>query len=117
MTVEGNCFTIHAKHSNIIFNQNENVLYYYDTTHGKLALANFVLRMVAKNVECFIKCQYEQAHYACRVKEMVGNPSDRDFRNMVHANILNNNAICTSDIDTAINIFGPNIPSIRWKTK
>ena len=74
------------------------------------------IRTVAVNREGFNKCKYSGTHDACQDLIIPGFPSECDFGNMVHTNLIHNFPINSTDIANAKQIFGPDVPSIKGKS-
>ncbi len=59
---------------------------------------------------------YGQAEIACRLQNMIGRPSTKDFVKIVQSDLLPNCPITTIDIMAAEDIFGPNVGLLKGKT-
>jgi hypothetical protein len=104
---EENQFVVVQPHKQIVFQQNDPGLYYHGTTNRAMVMVN----TVGNNREGFTNGAYNRAKQARRALEMVGYPSEKDFRNMVSSNMITNCPVTPTDINTANKIFGPNVAS------
>ncbi len=47
---------------------------------------------------------------------MVGNPTDKEFKGMVHENLITNRPVTVQDVENANCIFGPDLANLRGET-
>jgi hypothetical protein len=47
---------------------------------------------------------------------MIANPTEREFAEMVHEQLLTNCPVTMRDVDNANRIFGPDLANLRGKT-
>ncbi len=75
------------------------------------------VQTVRDNHEGHTKKDMLQAKEARCVQAMIKNPSEGDFKGMVSGNLIKNCPVTTTDITNAHAIFGPDLASIRGKTR
>ncbi len=74
------------------------------------------MNTVCANYKGFAKQQVKNAECACHHMGMVAIPSECNFQEMVHHNLLKDCPVTNEDIHNAHAIFGPDLASIRGKT-
>ena len=57
--------------------------------------------------------QYERSKHVQHVMAMVGYLSNKDFKNMVHDEMIPNCPVTLEDIKNSHTIFVPNVPSLK----
>ena len=60
----------------------------------------------------FTKCEVPKAKEAHQAQAMKGNPSEKDYKEMVSNNLFANCPITLSNVSNACTLFGPDIASI-----
>jgi hypothetical protein len=107
-------FTIHTDTRQIHFKRSDKGLYYHDcrVNHREITL----LQTVDENKEGYTERELAGAKRARKAYNLMGRPSEKDFRGMVRANLIPNCPVTTKDISVAHKILGPDIGSIRGKT-
>ncbi len=75
-----------------------------------------VLNIVAENRLMYTERQYQQAKKARELYHAIGNPSVKDFKNIVKMNATKNCPVTVEDINIAEKIFGPDVSSLKGKT-
>jgi hypothetical protein len=82
------------------------------------AAANAAMHVqtVRGNYEGHTKREVMRANEARHAQAMMGNPSKKDFKDMVSNNMVPNCPIDFHNIANVNNIFGPDLASIRGKT-
>ena len=92
------------------FSESGKGLYYYDTNNRiGIALINTVKHNKSSNTDT----DYHHALVACQLQIKIGRPSTKDFKNINMGNLLPNCLVTLQDIDTAEDIFGPDIGSLK----
>ncbi len=64
----------------------------------------------------YMRQDVKMAGEAQHIKEPIMNPTDREFAGMVREKLLTNCPVTVCNIDTAIQIFGPDLANLRGKT-
>ena len=80
-------------------------------------LANLSIKTVAAHAKGYTNWQYEQVTQAHCILQMIGNPLNVDFKNIMHCNLLSICLVSIAIIDAATYIFWTSIASIEWKTR
>ncbi len=70
---------------------------------------SMLVQTVHQNYKGYTKSEVLQAKEARRTMGMIGNPSQRDFKNMVRGNLINNCPVTSDDVTNACAIFGPDL--------
>ena len=91
-----------------------NRLYYLNSVDIESSV--LILNTVSENREGFMRGEYEGAREACREMHLLGFPSEQDFGNMVHSNMIVNCPVTFDDIKNAKLIFGPYVTSLKGKS-
>jgi hypothetical protein len=73
------------------------------------------MQTVRQNYNGFAKCEVLQAKEARQAMEMLRNPSEGDFKEMVRGNMIKNCPVTSNAFTNARTIFGPGLPSLRGK--
>jgi hypothetical protein len=110
----GNFFRLIMPNREILFQLSPSGLYYHDAADR---MENVILvNTVAKNREGFTNKEFQGARAARRASQLLGFPSDRDFGNMVRANMIVNCPVTHHDVSNAKKIFGPDTRSLKGKS-
>ena len=75
-----------------------------------------LMQTVCKNYERFTKKEVECTILACKAQLCVGNPSEKQFKEMVSSPNLENCPVTATDMSNAHVIFGPDLPGVKGKT-
>ncbi len=75
-----------------------------------------LVQTVHQNYKGYTKRKVLQAKEARCAMGMIGNPSKRDFTNMVRGNMISICPVTSDDITNVCTIFGPDLASLRGKT-
>jgi hypothetical protein len=87
----------------------------YENNEGKEE-ATMLVQIVHGNYEGYTKQEVLKAKEACRGQALIGNPTEKDYRNMVSSNMIANCPFSKSNITNARAIFGPHLASVQGKT-
>ena len=71
--------------------------------------------MLRENFEGYTKKQVEGTIKACHLQTMLGHPSRKVFKGMVHTNLIVNCPVIPQDISHAHQLFGENLAGLRGK--
>jgi hypothetical protein len=74
------------------------------------------VQIVCGNYEGFTKRKVLRAQEARWAQAMLGNPSKKDFQDMVSGNLIPNCPITSGNISNVRKIFGPDLASVHGKT-
>ena len=74
------------------------------------------IQTVRGNYEGYTKREVTQAKEARIAQAMMGNPREKDYKEMVSNNLIPNCPITSKDVSNVRTIFGPDLASIRGKT-
>jgi hypothetical protein len=74
-----------------------------------------LVQTVRGNYEGYTKQEVLKAKEACRGQALIGNPSEKNYRNMVSRNMIANGPFLKSDITNARASFVPDLASVRGK--
>ncbi|KAL7460225.1 hypothetical protein ACHAXS_000688, partial [Conticribra weissflogii] len=110
-------FIVHTPDGDITFQRDSMGLPYINakdmlSSKGGICLIN----TVQQNYEGFTKRQILEAEEARRAVAMVGHPTEREFLNMVRANMIRNCNVTPEAVKNAYVIFGPDLDGLRGKT-
>ena len=107
-------FTIHTKTRMIHFKRSSKGLYYHDcrVNHREITF----LQTVDENKEGYTERELAGAKRARKAYNLMGRPSEKDFKGMVRAKLIPNCPVTPKDIAIAHKILGLDIGSIRGKT-
>lgn len=110
-------FVVHRPDGTVTkFIQHDNGLYYHDVRWNRTNQdGTLLVQTVQSNKLRFTPRQLKQANLARRVYGMIGHPSPRDFLTMVQSNQLQNCPISVDDVKLAIQVYGPDISSLKGK--
>ena len=75
-----------------------------------------MLQTVKENRFPYSSRQYERAKLAREVYHSIGNPSIKDFKNIIRMNGLRNCPVTQEDIELAEKIFGPDVSTLKGKS-
>ncbi|KAL7447592.1 hypothetical protein ACHAXS_006643 [Conticribra weissflogii] len=111
------CFIVHTPEGDVKFKRDRLGLPYIDgsemlSTKGGLCLIN----TICNNYKGYSQRQIRDAEKACEAMAMVGHPTEREFTNMVHLNMIQNCKVTPEAITNAFKIFGPDLEGVRGKT-
>ncbi|KAL7469296.1 LOW QUALITY PROTEIN: hypothetical protein ACHAXS_009566 [Conticribra weissflogii] len=108
------CFLVHTNHGKIVFKKNAIGLPYTSIAETRTAFC--LINTVRGNFEGYTKKEVVQARNAREALAKVGHPTEREFGELVHHNMIANCPINNQDITNANKIFGPDLPGLRGKT-
>ncbi len=83
---------------------------------GYKEAGTMLVQTVCQNYKGYTKRKILKAKEVRSMMEMIGNPSKRNFKNMVRGNLINNCPVTSYDITNAQAIFGPDLANLRGKT-
>jgi hypothetical protein len=106
---EGKQFVAVQPNKEVVFKQSQSGLYYHNTE-------DCAIIMVEENHDGYTWRELAKAKETRWAMGVAGYPSQKDFKNMVRLNIVRNCPVMPNDINTADNIFGPNVASLKGKT-
>ena len=108
-------FKVHTSQGIVEFIPHESSFYYLDLMN-KEEEGTALVTTTRENLEGFTKKQVEWAIKAHRFQAMLGHPSRKDFKSMVHANLIANCHVTPEYISHAHQFFGENLAGLRGKT-
>lgn len=97
-----------------MFQQAENGLYCLDTT--ECAKSMTLVSTVAEKRSNYTNRDYSQAKLARKLQYLLGNPSTKQFVDIVASKQLPNCPITVKDVRAAEDLFGPSLPGLLGKT-
>ena len=71
---------------------------------------------IRENFEGYMKKQVEGAIKAHCFQAVLGHPSRKHFKNMLHANLITNCPVTPENISDAHQLFGEDLAGLRCKT-
>ena len=74
-----------------------------------------LINTVFDSREEFSQRQYDSTNQAHHELAVVGYPSEKDFKNMVHSGMIPNFPVTLDDIKSSNTIFVPDVPSLKGK--
>ena len=89
-------------------------MYYLDAADRENSV--LLLNTVSENRGVFKRREYEGDREARRAMHLLGLPSERDFENMVHSNMIVNCPVTFSDVKNAKLVFGTDITLLKGKS-
>jgi hypothetical protein len=92
-------------------------LYVYKPDIKKKSNACTLIDTVAENRNNYTVCQYERAKVARNLYHKVGAPSVDNFKRLLRLNQIKNCPVLPEDVDIASKIFGPDMSTIKGKSK
>ena len=104
-------FIVHKPDRLVYFDRSNSGLCYHNTNNRHMSL----VQTEEENSLQYSKRDYENAKKARKIYETLGYPSKDDFKNLIKNNMLYNCPITISDIETAEDIFGPDIGALKGK--
>ena len=112
--MKGNHFIVEPGNGKlIIFDLSPEGLYCYKITEDPHYT---FIENVSDNMEEFTLNQMKKAKEARRALEMVGCPYEQDFEKILHAHLVQNCPVTTTDIRIAQQLFGQHLTSLKGKT-
>ena len=87
-------------------------LHYYRPPGNGVVLLN----TVKSNKEGFTKRELKAAKAAVTLQSKLGHPSTADMRWILKHNMIKDCLVSTQDVDNALAIYGPSVPSLKGKT-
>jgi hypothetical protein len=112
---EGNVFKVHKPDRMMrIFKDSRCSLYYMDIAGEEVG--NVLITTIADKKFKYTKHDYSQAVAVCRLQNIIGHPSIKDYLWIMKNNILSNCPITVDDIVAAEDVSGPNLGSQKGKT-
>lgn len=115
-SAKSNKFTVHTKGGEVVLENNEIGMPYIDLDKSDHCAALCFIQTVHEIFAGFTKREVEEARSAHEAQAMIGNPTTREFRNMVHANIISNCTVTEQAIKNAELIFGPQLAGVHGRT-
>ena len=121
-------FIVHMPDKQIKFRRSDNGLYYINvdfvikdnqvvkTSGKKVTFKQNMVQTLDENKKFYTDQQIERAKTARELYQALGTPSVRDFKNIIHMNMIKNNPVTLEDIKILENIFGPDIGALKRKT-
>jgi hypothetical protein len=119
---------VHTGSREVVFYKDENGLPYINlegSSKDGVALLDqtasaeagtMLVQTVHQNYKGYTKRKVLQAKEARCTMGMIGNSSERDFKNMVRGNLINNFPVTSDDVTNAHAIYGPDLASLRGKS-
>jgi hypothetical protein len=108
----GNCFCVVKPDGSVqLFCQSQRGLYYMSTKAKDASLIN----TVDDNRSNYNNRDYSQAVLARKIQSLLGRPSTQQYKNIVDGNVLPNCPVTSRDINTAEDIFGPDVGNLKSK--
>ena len=95
-------------------------LYYYDarstnnSQRDKEAIV--MINTVENNMKGFTAREVKGANEARKLYQIVGRPSELNFKNMIKFNLLHNCPVTLEDVANALQIYGKDIGAVKGKT-
>jgi hypothetical protein len=112
---EGNHFKVVTPGGAVrLFKQSAKGLYYRDA--AKVKNGSSMVNTVSDNRSKNTNRDYSRALFARKLQGIIGRPSDRTYKDIVNRNLLPNCPINSRDNNAALDIFGPDIGSLKGKT-
>ncbi len=108
-------FKVHTKEGIVEFEPSEKRLHYHDTLEDNSNFECMLVNTVRDNFEGHTKRNIAKAKEAQRLQGMMGNPTDNEFKGMVHERLITNCPVTVQDVENANNIFGPDLANLREK--
>jgi hypothetical protein len=109
-------FKVHTEEGIVEFKPSEKGLHYHDTSKDDSNIKCMLVNTVRDNFEGHTKHNIVEAKEAWRLQRMVGNPTDKEFKGMVHENLITNRPVTVQDVENANCIFGPDLANLRGET-
>ena len=107
-------FKVHTKQGIVEFIPHESELHYLDLKDNEEAGVALVTT-IRENFEGYTKKQVEGAINACHLQAMLGHPSRKDFKGIVHVNLIVNCPMTTENISHTHQLCGENLARFRGK--
>jgi hypothetical protein len=114
---------VHRKDGSIIkFVEFSNGLYYFDTKEEQQNKKNKVsdnylfVNTVAANKSAYTREEVEAADRARALYRKLGRPSEVFFQHLLQNNLIRNCPVTVDDAKRALNIYGPDIATLKGKT-
>ena len=108
-------FKVHTDQGIVEFIPHESGLHYLDLKGNEEAGVALVTT-TRENFKGFMKKQVEGSIKACCLQAMLRHPSIKDFKSMVHANLIANSPMTAGNISHAHQLFDENLAGLRGKT-
>ena len=108
-------FKVHTKDGVVEFIPHESGLHYLDLKDQQESGVALVTT-IKNNIEGYTKHEVEGAIKAHQPWAMLGCPTQKDFEEMVHANLIANYPVSQKDASDAYALFGQNLAGLRGKT-
>lgn len=104
----------------IKFNRMSSRLYAHDITNKAQVLHHkggaTLLETVEENKSLYTARDFKKAKQARDVYEMIGTPSNTDYKGICKYNLIKNLEVSVKDIDTATDIFGKDLGAVQGKS-
>jgi rhodanese-related sulfurtransferase len=106
-----NKFVVISK-KEVVFKQSDCGIYCHSTTERAVVMVN----VVKEHREGYTFLGFTATKEVRRSLGMVDYPLPKDFRKMVHCNLIQNCPVTTNDVTNADKICGPNVSTLKGKT-
>ena len=106
---------MHISKGRIEFIPHQKGLHYLDMEQCD-TLSLVMVMTGQKNYEGYTKHEVKKAIEARKLQAMLGHPSQRNFEEMVHHNLISNCPVSKNDVTNAYKIFGPDLAGIQGRT-
>jgi hypothetical protein len=107
---------VHTKEGIVEFKPSDRGLHYHDVSDENSNIDMMLVNTVRGNFEGYTHHDIERAKEARCIQGMIANPTEREFAEMVHEQLLTNCPVTMRDVDNANRIFGPDLANLRGKT-
>jgi hypothetical protein len=113
---QGGVFQVHTEKGIVEFKPSDQGLHYHDVSDKNSNIEIMLVNTVGGNFEGYTHHDIERAKEARCIQGMIANPTEREFAEMVHEQLLTNCPVTMRDVDNANRIFGPDLANLRGKT-
>ncbi|KAL7503385.1 hypothetical protein ACHAXN_001183 [Cyclotella atomus] len=108
---------VHTKEGPVMeLMSNEAGMPYIDMEKCEERVALCFVQTIRERYEGYTKQEIEAARSAREAQAMMGHPTDREFRNMVRTNMIQNCPITVEAVDHSNKLFGPDLAGVRGRT-
>jgi hypothetical protein len=109
-------FVVHTKEGPVELMNNEAGMPYIDMEKCEERAALCFVQTIRERYEGYTKREVMAARSAREAQAMMGHPTDREFRNMVRTNMIQNCPITVEAVDHSNKLFGPDLAGVRGRT-
>ena len=107
-------FKVHITQRVLEFMPYESGPHYLDLKENEEAVIALVMT-IRETFEGYTREQVEGTIKACCLQAMLGHPSRKDYKSMVHANLIANFSVTPENISHAHKLFGKNLRGLKRK--